>query len=146
MTTVLRPNFEDPFNTAEDMVKNNITMLGNPLYQYRQTDIFENSTDPFLKKLAETYHSDLTWTEYYKNYEDFIHKKGTHAIIERYLTPEDLEYRVYNETVKWWRSNEPIPGLHPYSGWITRRNWYLNEVIFAIISFLFMNTALNFLF
>ena len=174
MTTVLRPNFEDPFNTAEDMVKNNITMLGNPLYQYRQTDILAeayqsciaqkraetyqsdrtwddilpeaNQSCIALKKLAETYHSDLTWTEYYKNYENLIHIKGTHAIIERYLTPEDLDYRIENEKVRWWRSKGSIPGPYPYDGWITRRNWYLNEVIFAIISFLFMNTALNLLF
>ena len=140
MTTILRPNLEDPFNTAQQMVDNNITILQDPQYQYRQTDILKNSNDTALKKLEETYYAPQTWQEYNKNYEDFIHKKGTHAIIERYLTQEDLEF--WN----WWRSSESIPGPIPYSGWITRRNWYLNEVIFAIISFLFMNTALNFLF
>ena len=30
MTTILRPNFEDPLNTAQDLVDNNITMFGKP--------------------------------------------------------------------------------------------------------------------
>ena len=135
MTTVLRPNFEDPFNTAQQMVDNNITMFGYP-NDYHQ-DIFNASNDTALKKLAETYHIAETWDEYENDYKYHIHEKGTHANVYSYLTQWELEMG------KWWRSTEHIPGMYPYGGWITRRNWYLNEVIFTIIYFLFMNTLLK---
>ena len=120
MTTVLRPNFEEPLNTAQQMVDNNITMFGYPL-DYHQ-DIFNESDDPALKKLAETYHIAETWDEWYNDYEYLIHTKGTHAIVYNYLTPDE------HNMGKWWRSTESIPGLYPYGGWTTRINWYLNEV------------------
>ena len=135
MSTVLRPNFEDPFNTAQQMVDNNITMFGYP-GSYHQ-NIFNASEDPALKKLAETYHNAETWDEYKYDMEYHIHTKGTHAIVYSYLEPDELK------TGKWWRSTEHIPGTYPYGGWLTRINWYLNEVIFTIISFLFMNTLLK---
>ena len=135
MTTVLRPNFEDPLNTAQQMVDNNIIMFGYPTSTHQ--DIFNASNDPALKKLAETYHIAETWDEYMNDYKYHIHEKGTHANVYSYLTQWELEMG------KWWRSTEHIPGMYPYGGWITRRNWYLNEVIFTIISFLFMNTLLK---
>ena len=122
-------------NTAQDLVDNNITMFGYP-NDYRQW-IFNNSEDPALKKLAETYHFAETWDEYWNTYEYYIQEKGTHADCYTYLRPPELKMG------KWWRSTEHIPGMNPYKGWITRLNWYLNEVIFTIISFLFMNTILK---
>ena len=31
----------------------------------------------------------------------------------------------------WWRSEETVPGMSPYYGFITAINWKLNEVNFA---------------
>ena len=123
MTTILRPNFEDPLNTAQQMVDNNITMFGYP-GSYHQ-DIFNESEDPALKKLAETYHIPETWDEYWDYYEYYVHTKGTHANVYGYLEPDELEMG------KWWRSTETIPG-YPYGGWTSRINWYLNEVILPL--------------
>ena len=122
-------------NTAQDLVDNNITMFGHPT-DYHPA-VFNESEDPALKKLAETYHIAETWDEYWNDMEYHIHTKGTHAIVYSYLDPIDLNMG------KWWRSTENIPGMNPYGGWVTRKNWCLNEVIFAIISFLFMNTILK---
>ena len=120
MTTVLRPNFEDPYNTAQQMVDNNITMFGYP--ESFHQDIFNASNDPALKKLAETYHIAETWDEYMNDYKYHIHEKGTHANVYSYLTQWELEMG------KWWRSTEPIYGMYPYGGWTSRINWDLNEV------------------
>ena len=117
------------------MVDNNITMFGYPT-SYHQDD-FNKSDDPAFKKLAETYHIAETWDAYWDDYEYYIHDKGTHAYVYSYLQPWQLKKG------RWWRSTEHIPGMNPYKGWITRLNWYLNEVIFTIISFLFMNTLLK---
>ena len=125
MTTVLRPNFEDPLNTAQQMVDNNITMFGYPT-SYHQA-VFNESENPALKKLAETYHIAETWDEFENDLVYHIHLEGTHGYVYSYLLPEELE------TGKWWRSTEHIPGLSPYGGWITRKNWYLNEVLLTII-------------
>ena len=135
MTTVLRPNFEDPFNTAQQMVDNNITMFGYPT-SYHQA-VFNESENPALKKLAETYHVAETWDGWIDDLEYYVFSKGTHGYVYSYLYPDELKLG------KWWRSTEHIPGLTPFGSWITRINWYLNEVIFAIISFLFMNTILK---
>ena len=103
-------------------------------------DLFNVSEDTAFKKLAETYHFSETWDEYYYNDMEYhILTKGTHASVYSFLEPVQLKLG------KWWSSTEPIPGLIPYGVWVTRINWYLNEVIFAMISFLFMNTILNFL-
>ena len=125
-------------NTAQQMVDNNITMFGYP-ESYQQW-VFNASEDPALKKLAETYHISETWEEFSDDFEYYIQTKGTHAYVYSYLFPWELD------DGRWWRSTEYISGIYPYLGYLTRINWYLNEVIFAIISFLFMNTALSFLF
>ena len=131
MTTILRPNFEDPLNTAQQMVDNNITMFGHP-YDYHPAS-FNASEDPALKKLAETYHIAETYgNEYYNDYEYYIQTKGTHAFVYSYLEPWQLELG------KWWRSTENIPGLQPYGGFMVRKKWHLGEVLFAIISFRFI--------
>ena len=125
------------------MVDNNITMFGYPT-SYHQ-DVFNASEDQALKKLAETYHVAETWDEWKSEFVYHIHEKGTHADVFHYLEPWQLE------SGKWWRSTEHIPGLYPYFGWMTRINWYLNEVIFTIYSFRYYeynietNFYLNFL-
>ena len=79
MTTILRPNFEDPLNTAQQMVDNNIIMFGYPTSTHQ--DIFNASNDPALKKLAETYHIAETWDEFHNDYGYYIQEKGTHAYV-----------------------------------------------------------------
>ena len=129
LTTILRPNFKDPLNTAQQMVDNNITMFGHP-HDYHP-ESFNTSEDPALKKLAETYHIAETWDEFSDDFLYHIQTKGTHAYVYSYLVPWMLEMG------KWWRSTEYIPGMSPYGVWQSRKNWYLNEVIFAIIFFSF---------
>ena len=124
MTTVLRPNFEDPFNTAKDLVDNNITIYGYPTSW--QQDVFNASDDPALRRLADTYHIPTTFHGWYYYLYYNVIEKGTHAYVHHYLYPIELSMG------RWWRSTEHIPGMYPYGGWITRKNWYLNEVIFAI--------------
>ena len=110
-------------NTAQQMVDNNIRMYGYPTDYH--PGIFNNSEDPAFKKLAETYHLAETLAEYKNDFEYHIQTKGTHAYVYSYLIPYELNLG------KWWRSTEPIPGITPYGGWVSRINWYLNEVIFT---------------
>ena len=108
------------------MVDNNITMWGYP-FDYHP-NVFNESTDPAFKKLAETYHLAETWDEYDNDFQYHIFEKGTHAYVYSYIEPDQLKMG------RWWRSTEHINiGLNPYGGWRTRRNWYLNEVHFTTI-------------
>ena len=102
------------------MVDNNITMLGYP-GSYHQ-EFINYSEDQALKKLAETYYIPETLEEYYHDVENLILGKGTHALIYSFLDPNERKLG------KWWRSTEYIPGFTPYGAWLTRINWYLNEV------------------
>ena len=113
-------------------------MFGYPLSYHQK--IFYDSEDPALKKLAVTYHIAETWEEFNNDYEYHIQTKGTHADVSSYLWPEQLKMG------KWWRSTEHIPGICPYAGYLTRINWYLNEVIFTIYSFRSMNIILKLIF
>ena len=119
MTTILRPNFEDPLNTAQDLVDNNITMFGRPTDYYDY--YFNISDDPALKELAKTYHKARTWDEWDNDFKYHIQEKGTHAYVYTYLEPN-------LKSGKWWRSTEHIPDIPPYGGFLSRRNWYLDEV------------------
>ena len=135
MTTILRPNFEEPLNTAQQLVDNNITMFGYPGgYQQWQ---FNTSHDPALKNLGVTFHVAETWDEYSDDFEYYIHTKGTHAVAFNYLSPLELELG------RWWKSTDHIPGINPYGAWLLRRNWHLTEVLFTVI-FLFSVSETNF--
>ena len=47
---------------------------------------------------------------------------GTHAQLTGYLAPWQLDYG------RWHRSKETLAGKYPYSGYLTNKNWHLNEV------------------
>ena len=123
---MLRPNFEDPLNTAQDLVDNNITLFdqpGNGIWK----QWLGQSPIPAYRKLAETWIGTEDWDEYEYVAEHHAIGKGTHAQMVSFLYPEDLEMG------RWWRSTEKISGLNPYVGYITNKKWYLNEVSILIL-------------
>ena len=56
---------------------------------------------------------------------EFIHEKGTHAMITGHLEYGNLQVAPMEQ---WWKSKERIPGRSPYGSLLLNRKWILNEV------------------
>ena len=131
------PVFEDGINTVQDLVKYNITIF-KPIY------LFDNHRDEYLRlnisewdsvansmiSTEECYYqtqicADIngTWDYYIKHH---LHGNKTHAMIQGYLYPEDLENTP--DKKKWWRSEKILTFWNPYASSMTSRNWIMNEV------------------
>ena len=120
LTTMLRPNLEDPMNTAQDLVDNNITLYVAPgAHIWKQ--FLEKSSNPAYNTLAQTTVIPKDWEEYWIYPEHYVIGKGTHALMTGYLHSWDLYYG------EWWRSKEKL-GNYPFGGYLANKKWYLNEV------------------
>ena len=118
---MLRPNFEDPLDTAQDLVDNNIY-----LYDIPGGDIWKQmlakSPFPAYNKLAETMYIPNDWEEYDYYAEHNVIGEGTHAFMGGYLSPIELAFG------RWYRSEERVSGFYPLNGYLSDKKWYLNEV------------------
>ena len=121
---MFRPRFEDPIDSAQDAVDRNITIFTHQFfYPSSKVDMLSiNSSD--WTHIAETM-VPVNWDEYENYTRDFIHGNGTHAFIRSYLSSGDLAIA---PAEKWWRSSEKIPGDYPWGGYLSAKNWMLNEV------------------
>ena len=118
---MLKPNFEDPLDTAQDLIDNNITLYDVPGgYIWKQ--FMAQSTVPEYNKLAQTMIITKDWDEYVFFTEHYIIGKGTHAQMASYLTHYELNHG------RWYRSEEKVSGKYPFGGYLTNKKWYLNEV------------------
>ena len=120
---MLRPNFEDPMDTAQDLVDNNITLYVSPgSHIWKQ--FLAQSPNFAYNKLAENMIIPKDWDEFYNYTEHYAIGKGTHAK----LTYAIFQYEL--DMGKWWRSKEKLQGDIPYAGYLSNKKWYLNEVKF----------------
>ena len=118
---MLRPNFEDPLDTAVDLVDNNITLYCNPYGQIWK-QFLAQSTIPAYNKLADTMIITEDWDEYNNYSEHYVLEKETHAMMVSLLLPYELAMG------RWYRSKEIVRGKNPYAGYLSNKKWHLNEV------------------
>ena len=117
----LQPNFEDPLDTAQDLVDNNIILYYFPGgYIWKQ--FLAKSPDPAYNKLAETMIITKDWDEFDYYTEHYVIGEGTHAQMVGMLEPLELAMG------RWWRSKEKLRGGNPYGGYLSNKKWHLNEV------------------
>ena len=119
---MLRPNFEDPFDTAQQLVDNNITLYDVPGAEIRK-QFLANSPIPSYNKLAETMIFTNSWAEYFQYAEQNVIGNGTHAKMAFKVYPLELQYGT------WHRSQERVSGNNPFGGYVSNKKWYLNEVV-----------------
>ena len=122
----MRPRFEDPIDTAKDMVHNNITLFMHE-YEYPINKQFLLKLDiPEFTFIAENMVSVKDWDEYDYHVEHHIHGSGTHAFMAGNLDYINLQIAPME---KWWKSSESVPETTSnYKSYLSRRNWILNEV------------------
>ena len=122
---MMRPRFEDPIDTAKDMMENNITVFEYQYY-YSSWKQFLLSLDiPEYTFIAENMVSVKNSDEYNYYVEHYIHGSGTHAFLDGNLGYNNLQIAPME---KWWKSSEIVPGLSPYGNYLSGRNWIMNEV------------------
>ena len=126
----MRPNFEDPLDTAKQLVEKNITIYNGPRAHIWKQFLLESSI-PEYNKLGENYIIADDVDHYYNITEHYVIGAGTHAQMRSSLDPYLLwlgENKEINSGRGWYRSKERVTGKYPYGGYLTNKKWHLNEV------------------
>ena len=117
----MRPNFEEPLDTAKQLVEKNITHFLWPGAEIWKQFLIESSIAEY-RILGENTIIPNDWDHYNRITKYDVIGNGTHAIMSPFLWQEDLDLGT------WYRSKEKLSGLYPYSGYLTNTKWHLNEV------------------
>ena len=119
---MLRPNFDEPLDTAKQLVKKNIIVFDGPGSEFWGQFLLESSV-PEYNILGETFFCVDDWDTYNDMFLHDILGAGTHAVMLGYLNPEEIALG------RWYRSKEKLDGMNPFAGYLTNKKWHLNEVI-----------------
>ena len=131
LTVILRPNFEEPLDTAKQLVeRNNITLYFWPgLDDNKQW--LQESPIPENRILGENAIIADDWDHYDNITKHDAMGAGTHAQMAYFLAWEMFE-EYHPEGKGWYRSKEIVSGRSPYAGYLTNKKWPLNEVLSKI--------------
>ena len=126
LTVLLRPRYEEPVETAADLIKRDITPFMAPGGEiFKQ--VFAASSDPVYQEISQR----LVIVKNYDEYEDMVRKvipTGLYAEIDR--EPWCFDYNNCKEEYKnWYRSSETISGFYPYSVHLSNKKWPLKKVL-----------------
>ena len=120
LTTILKPNFETPIDTLEQLLERNLTLAAWPYSGDFWAEQLNKSENPSYR--------EISWAEFDNITKYKMLSKGTHAQIATYLYPSEMKWGIeYNHGRGWYRSKQVIPGFSPYGGIITNKKWILNE-------------------
>ena len=132
---MFRPRYEDPIDSAKDLVDRNIIIYEEDYFFDSLKFDLLSMDRPEWRHLGKTMVS-VSWYEYYNftkhNVQGNRTKEsgGTHGFLGPYLFPEHLEVAPERD---WWRSFEMMSGFNNYAGYLTAKRWILNEVEIDII-------------
>ena len=125
LTVLLTPSYEEPVETAKDLINRNITPLIGPGGEiYKQ--VFAASPDQNYREISRRFFIAKDWNEY----DDMVHKvtsTGMYAVMSTlpptWVVPEE-EYK------DWYRSTETIAGdWIEYSVHLSNKKWPLKKVV-----------------
>ena len=124
LTVLLRPSYEEPVETAADLIKRDITLIlapGSEIFiQY-----FAASTDPNYQEISKRLVIANDWDEYNE-----MLRKVTLTGKFAALGSEPDPFHVPEEEYKnWYRSSEAIGGFNPYGGHFLNKKWPLKKVL-----------------
>ena len=127
LTVLLRPRYEEPVETASDLIKRNITPVYVPMGKII-VKIFAGSPDPNYKEISRR----IVVAKDLEEYEDLVSKvtsTGKFAVLGDVPDPS-VPAEEYNN---WYRSTEAVVGLYPpYNFHLTNKKWPLKKVILII--------------
>ena len=123
LTVLLTPSYEEPVETAEDLIKRNITPFlwpGGGIY----VQFFAASPDPIYQEISRRIVIAKTWAEY----EEMVSKVSSTGLFAEIGTypPWPVKEQEFNE---WYRSSETIGGTFPYTVHLSNKKWPLKKVL-----------------
>ena len=143
LSCILRNNFDDPVDTAQDIINLNMTLFVNPGGEMWKLWLAKhNNTD--YNKLAKTMITPETWYQYDKMVEQGILVNRTHVFMANYVYPWEiskgrqlvkpgLSPRMYHKGGEaWYRSQERVDSF-PYGGYMSRKDWRYNEEMTTVL-------------
>ena len=65
LTTILRPNFDDPLDTAQQLVENNIILFSSPYVSQSWKQKLAESSITAYNKLSENFAIPVDWADYW---------------------------------------------------------------------------------
>ena len=122
LTVLLTPSYEEPVETAEDLIKRDITP-----YLWPGADIFRQffaaSPDPNYQEISRRFVIAKTYDEY-NNMATKVISTGMYADMQT------LPWVDYEEEYQdWYRSTETISGKFPYTVHLSNKKWPLKKVL-----------------
>ena len=126
---MLKPRFEDPIDSAKQIIENNIILFEVPRGDY-WVQFLANSPIPEYQTLSKRLIIANNWDEYFDLSEYGIIGNGTHAKASFVLDQGEKSLG------RWWKGNL-IQGDYPYTGYLSDKKWHLNEAS-DIFSFIFV--------
>ena len=130
LTTILKPNFEDPLDTSKQLVQKNITIFVPPGGQVWKQYLLDSSI-PEYNLLGDKVIIADGWDQTINMSKYDVIGEGTHATLATGLTPTFLD--LGKGTRGWYRSEEKLSGAYPFSGFLTNKRWHLNKVTAFLI-------------
>ena len=123
----MRPNFEEPLDTAKQLVEQNITLYMPPAYDIWIQFLLQSPV-PEYNILGENMIIADDWGHFDNLTIESI-TEGKHAKPSFYLDSIELELAKHHPQGKgWYRSKEQLSGSNPYGGYLSNKKWHLNEV------------------
>ena len=128
VNVMLKPRFEDPIDSAKQLIENNITLFTTPGSDY-WVQFLANSPILEYQTLSKRLILAKDWDEYNYLIEHGIIGNGTHAQWGYGLGPWEKSLG------RWWKGNLVLGDI-PYTGYLSDKKWHLNEAS-DIFSFIF---------
>ena len=125
LTVLLRPRYEEPVETAEDLINRNITPFYTPDGEmFRQ--FFAGSNDTNYQEISRRLIIPKDWVEY----GDLASKVTSTGM---YALPHTVPWGVPEKEYKqWYRSTQTMSqslGLSPYVVHLSNKKWSLKKVL-----------------
>ena len=117
----MRPNFEEPLDTAKQLVEKNITLYDGPGFEIWKQFLLESPISEY-NKLGEKYLLADDW-DHFDNLYKLVIGTGKYALMTMGV------YEAETSLGRWYRSKEKLASTNPYSGYLTTKKWHLNEVM-----------------
>ena len=122
LTVLLTPSYEEPVETAKDLINRGITLILWPGAEI-WIQLFAASQDPNYQEISQRFDIAKDWDEY----EDMLRKvisTGMYADMGTMPWVDNEE-----EYKDWYRSTERIGGTYPYLVHLSNKKWPLKKVL-----------------
>ena len=124
----MRPNFEEPLDTAKQLLEENITLVFMPGFEVNKQWLLDSPLTEYKKLGEHTIIAD-DWDHFDNIIKHDILGEGTHAMLTYFLMKRELEWgEKYHPHGRGWHRSKETVARNPYAGFLTNRKWHLNEV------------------